>query len=64
MVFYWKNRYLKVLNGNVHGTSTERSWGTFWGLNDRTFSGRPWDIGHAYFLNSTQKHIKLTLTGY
>ena len=27
-------------------------------------SGDNWDIGHACFLNSTEKHIKLTLTSY
>ena len=32
--------------------------------NDRTIWGRPPDVGHTCFLNSTQKHIKLTLTGY
>ena len=26
--------------------------------------GRFGDVGHTCFLNSTQKHIKLTLTGY
>ena len=26
--------------------------------------GHPRDVGHICFLNSTQKHIKLTLTGY
>ena len=32
--------------------------------NDGTLWGRPRDVGHICFLNSTQKHIKLTLTGY
>ena len=40
------------------------AYGTSWGPNDGTFWGRPRDVGHIYFLNSTQKHIKLTLTGY
>ena len=48
-VFYWKNKYAKVLNGDVHGTSTGPDDGTFW--------GRPRDVGHTCFLNSTQKHI-------
>ena len=26
--------------------------------------GRFGDVGHICFLNSTQKHIKLTVTGY
>ena len=34
------------------------------GTNDWTFWGGPRDIGHICFLNSTEKHIKLTLTGY
>ena len=34
------------------------------GPNDGTFQGLPCDVGHICFLNSTQKHIKLTLTGY
>ena len=62
--FYWKNKYLKALNGNVHGTSTGPSCGTSWGPNDGTFWGRPRDVGHVCFLNLTQKYIKLTLTGY
>ena len=63
-VFYWKNKNSKVLNGDVHGTSTRPSCGTSQGPNDGTFWGRPRDIGHICFLNSTQKHIELTLTGY
>ena len=54
--FYWKNKYSKVLNGDVHGTSTGPSCGTF--------GGRSRDVGHICFLNLTEKHIKLTLTGY
>ena len=30
---------------------------TSWGPDDGTFWGRPWDVGHTCFLNSTQKHI-------
>ena len=30
-------------------------------INDGTLWGRPWNVGHTCFLNSTQKHIKLTL---
>ena len=63
-VFYWKNKYSKVLNREVHetpmGTSCEMSWRS----NDGTFWGRPRGVGHTCFLNSTQKDIKLTLTGY
>ena len=62
--FYWKNKYLKFLNGDVHGTSTGPSCGTSRGPNDGKFWGRPRDFGHIRFLNSTQKHIKPTLTGY
>ena len=39
-------------------------YGTLWGQNDGKFWGRQRDVGHSCFLNSTQKHIKLTLTGY
>ena len=63
-VIYWKNKYSKVLNGGVHGPVTGLSCGTSQGPNDGTFSGRLRDVGHICFLNSTQKHIKLTLTGY
>ena len=59
-----KNKNSKVLNGDVHGTSTEPSCETSQGPNDGTFWGRPRDVGHACFVNSTQKHIKLTLAGY
>ena len=62
--FYWKNKYSKVLNGDVHKTPTGSNCETSRGPNDGTFSGRPWDIGHTCFLNLTQKHIKLILTGY
>ena len=63
-VFYWKNKYSKVLNGDAHGTTTRPSCGTSQGPNDRTFWERPEDVGRRGFLNSTQKPIKLTLTGY
>ena len=36
-VFYWKNKYSKVVNGNVHGTSTRPSCRTSQGPNDGTF---------------------------
>ena len=62
--FYWKNKHSKVINGDVHGTCTGPSCGTSRGPNDRTFLGRLRDVGDTYFLNSTHKHIKLTLTGY
>ena len=45
---------------DVYGTKLQMSPGP----NDGTFWGRPRDVGHICFLNSTQKHIKLTLTGY
>ena len=56
-VFCWKNKYAKVLNGDVYGTSTGPSCRTSPGQNDGTFWGRPRDVGHAWFLDSTQKHI-------
>ena len=62
--FCWKNKYSKVLNVDVYGTSTVPSCGTSRGPNDGTFWGRPRDFGQIRFLNSTQKHIKLILTGY
>ena len=62
--FTEKNKYPKVLNGGVEGTSTGPICRTSRGPNDGTFWGRPRDVGHTCFLNPTQKHIKLTLTGY
>ena len=64
LLFFTEKKYSKVLNGDVHGTSTGPSCGTSRGPNDGTFWGRPRDVGHICFLNSTQKHIKLTLTSY
>ena len=48
-VFYWKNKYSKVVNGDVHGMSTGPSCGTSRGPNDGTFMGRPLDIDHICF---------------
>ena len=62
--FYWKNKYLKVLYGDVNWTSMGPSCGMFRGLNNGTFWGRPRDVRHICFLNSTQKHIKLTFIDY
>ena len=42
--------------GTSHGTSSEPNDGTYW--------GRARNVGYTYFLNLTQKHIKLALTGY
>ena len=53
-VFYWKNKYSKFLNGDVHGRSTRPSCGTSSGANDGTFWGSPWDVGRTCFLNLTQ----------
>ena len=64
LFFYRKHKYLKVLNGNVHRTSLRTSCGKSRGPNDGTFWGRPRDVSDTCFLNSTHKHIKLTLTGY
>ena len=49
---------------DVHGKSTGPSCGTSRRPNDGTFWRRSRDLGHTCFLNSTQKHIKLNLTGY
>ena len=43
-VFYWKNKHAKVLNGDVHGTSTGSSCGTSQGPDDGTFWGRPGNV--------------------
>ena len=59
-----QNKNSKVVNGDVDGTSSGPSCRTSRGPNDGTFWGRPRDVGHKCFLNSTEKHIKLTLTGY
>ena len=40
-VFYWKNKYAKVLNGDVHGTSMGPSCETFQGPKDGMFWGCP-----------------------
>ena len=64
LFFTGKKKYSKVLNVDVHRTSTGPSCGTSWGTNDRKFWGRPRGVGHTCFLNSTYKHIKLILTGY
>ena len=53
--FYWKNKYSKVLNGDVQGMSTGSSYWTSQGPNDGTFWGRLRDVGHTCFLNPTQK---------
>ena len=34
------------------------------GANDGTFWGSLRDVGHTCFLNSSQKHFKLTFTSY
>ena len=64
LFFTEKTNNSKGLNGDFHGTSTGPSCGTSRGPNDGTFWGCPRDVGHICFLNSTHKHIKLTLTGY
>ena len=64
LIFTGKTNIRKVLNGDVHGASTGPSCGTTRVPDDGTFWGRPRDVGLICFLNSTQKHIKLTLTGY
>ena len=46
-VFYWENKYSKVLNG------------TSWRPNDEIFPWLSHDVGQTCFLNSTHKHIKL-----
>ena len=47
------------------GTSLGRPWDPVAGYSgDETFWGRPRDVGYTFFLNSSQKHIKLTLTSY
>ena len=37
LVFYRKSKYSKVLNGDVHGTTTGPSCGTPRGPNDRKY---------------------------
>ena len=64
LFFYWRSKYPKGLNGDVHRTSTGPSCGTPRGRNDGMFWGRPRAADHTCFLNSSHKHIKLTLTGY
>ena len=64
LLFLLEKQIFKSSKWDVHGASTGTSCGTSRGPNDGTFWGRPRDVGHICFLNSTQKHIKLTLTGY
>ena len=64
LFFTGRTNIQKFYMGDVHGTSTGPSCGTSVGPNGETFQGRPWDVGQTSFLNSTHKHIKLTLTGY
>ena len=59
-VFYRKNKYSKVLNGDVCGTSTEPSCATSQGTNYGTLWGRSRDVRRSCFINSTRKHINLT----
>ena len=61
--FYWKNKYSEDLNGDVHGTYTGPSCRTSRGTNDATGDVRGTSVIDV-FLNSTHKHIELTLTGY
>ena len=63
-VFYRKNKYSNVVNGDVRQTSTGNSCGTSRGPNFATFQGCPRGVSQTCFLNSIHKHIKLTLTGY
>ena len=62
-VFYMRNKYFKVLNGNFLRTSTGPSCGTPCGPNDWTFQGCLWDVVQTSPLNLTLKHLELTLTG-
>ena len=59
LFFYWKNKYLKVLNWDVHGISTKTSCRTSRRTNVGC-SGDFQDLGHTCFLNSSQEHVKLT----
>ena len=64
IAFYWKNKYSKILNEDVHRTPARPSYGTSGGSIDGTF----WDVRGTsiihVFLNPARKHIKLTLTSY
>ena len=64
LFFYWENKYSNVLKEEVHWTSIGPSCGTSQWPNDGTFLGRSWEVGHICFLDSTQRHTKLTLTSY
>ena len=47
--FLLEKQIFKIVNGDVHGTSTGPSSGTSSGPNDGTFWGRPQDVGHICF---------------
>ena len=61
---FTEKKYSNVLNGGVRETSTGSSSEISREPNNGIFKGRPRDVGQNVFLNSTQKLIKLTLTGY
>ena len=60
LFFTKKDKYSKVLNVDVHGTSTGRSWETSPGPNDGSSSGHPRVVDQTSSFNSMK--FKLTLT--
>ena len=62
--FSLEKQIFKISEWGRPRASTGPECGTSRGPNDGTFWGRPQDFSHTCFLNSTQKHIKLTLTSY
>ena len=49
LLFFTAKTNSKVVDGEVYGTSTGLSCGTFRGPNDGTFWGRPQDVCHICF---------------
>ena len=61
---YRKNKYAKVLNGDIHETSKEPVAERFADQMMGCFTNVCGTSVERFFLNSTWKHIKLTLTSY
>ena len=60
LLFFTGKKIFKSSKWGFHETPTGPSCRTSRGPNDDTFWGRPGDVGHTCFLNSTQKHINPT----
>ena len=56
-IFYRKNKYSKVINGDAHGTSMAPNSVTSREPNDGSFYGCPWDVHQTCFFKlNSQTH--------